>query len=118
MQFHPESVLTEGGHRLLATWLVTCGDPDAPARAEGLAPVVAGRLTSRTGSGRRGHRVRSAVGVAVGVGVAAVGSGGAIGHREGRPSSRAAGLLRARGLRITVPGSSSADLLLARLSDA
>ncbi len=40
VQFHPESVLTEGGHRLLATWLATCGDPDAPARAEGLAPVV------------------------------------------------------------------------------
>jgi para-aminobenzoate synthetase component 2 len=40
VQFHPESELTEGGHRLLATWLLTCGDPDAPARAEGLAPVV------------------------------------------------------------------------------
>jgi para-aminobenzoate synthetase component 2 len=40
VQFHPESVLTEGGHQLLATWLVACGDPDAPARAEGLAPVV------------------------------------------------------------------------------
>jgi para-aminobenzoate synthetase component 2 len=25
VQFHPESVLTEGGHRLLATWLTTCG---------------------------------------------------------------------------------------------
>jgi para-aminobenzoate synthetase component 2 len=40
VQFHPESVLTEGGHHLLATWLVACGDPGAPARAEGLAPVV------------------------------------------------------------------------------
>jgi len=40
VQFHPESVLTEGGHHLLANWLVTCGDPDAPARAEGLGPVV------------------------------------------------------------------------------
>ncbi|MDQ1642179.1 MAG: para-aminobenzoate synthetase component [Actinomycetota bacterium] len=40
VQFHPESVLTEGGHQLLANWLVTCGDDDAPARAEGLAPVV------------------------------------------------------------------------------
>ncbi|HEX6937614.1 MAG TPA: aminodeoxychorismate/anthranilate synthase component II [Actinomycetes bacterium] len=40
VQFHPESVLTEGGHRMLANWLVTCGDLDAPARAEGLAPVV------------------------------------------------------------------------------
>jgi para-aminobenzoate synthetase component 2 len=29
VQFHPESVLTEGGHRLLANWLATCGQPDA-----------------------------------------------------------------------------------------
>ena len=42
VQFHPESVLTEGGHRLLANWLVTCGDPGAPERSAGLAPVVAG----------------------------------------------------------------------------
>ena len=40
VQFHPESVLTEGGHQLLANWLVTCGDADAPRRATGLAPVV------------------------------------------------------------------------------
>src|SRR4051812_27063128 len=25
VQFHPESVLTEGGHRLLANWLAACG---------------------------------------------------------------------------------------------
>ena len=29
VQFHPESVLTEGGHRLLANWLETCGDKQA-----------------------------------------------------------------------------------------
>ena len=29
VQFHPESVLTQGGHRLLANWLETCGDNDA-----------------------------------------------------------------------------------------
>jgi para-aminobenzoate synthetase component 2 len=40
VQFHPESVLTEGGHALLANWLVVCGDADAPRRAAGLAPVV------------------------------------------------------------------------------
>jgi len=40
VQFHPESVLTEGGHRMLATWLTICGDPDAVARSAGLAPVV------------------------------------------------------------------------------
>ena len=39
VQFHPESVLTEGGHRMLATWLAVCGDPAAVARSEGLAPV-------------------------------------------------------------------------------
>jgi len=40
VQFHPESVLTQGGHHLLANWLVTCGDEDAPARAGGLAPAL------------------------------------------------------------------------------
>ncbi|HET6742359.1 MAG TPA: aminodeoxychorismate/anthranilate synthase component II [Kribbella sp.] len=40
VQFHPESVLTEGGHRMLANWLAICGDPDAVARSAGLAPVV------------------------------------------------------------------------------
>jgi para-aminobenzoate synthetase component 2 len=29
VQFHPESVLTEGGHRLLANWLETTGDNQA-----------------------------------------------------------------------------------------
>jgi para-aminobenzoate synthetase component II len=40
VQFHPESVLTQGGHRLLANWLQTCGLADAVARAEGLSPLV------------------------------------------------------------------------------
>jgi len=40
VQFHPESVLTEGGHRMLANWLEICGDPDAVARSAGMAPVV------------------------------------------------------------------------------
>lgn len=40
VQFHPESVLTEGGHRLLANWLTICGDTEAVARSAGLAPVV------------------------------------------------------------------------------
>jgi para-aminobenzoate synthetase component 2 len=40
VQFHPESVLTEGGHRLLANWLAVCGSDDAVARSEGLAPLV------------------------------------------------------------------------------
>ncbi|MFT4109661.1 aminodeoxychorismate/anthranilate synthase component II [Propionicimonas sp.] len=41
VQFHPESVLTEGGYQLLANWLVACGDTDAPRRAEGLTPLMA-----------------------------------------------------------------------------
>jgi para-aminobenzoate synthetase component 2 len=44
VQFHPESVLTEGGHRLLANWLVVCGDTDAVGRSAGLAPVVSGHV--------------------------------------------------------------------------
>jgi anthranilate synthase component 2 len=27
VQFHPESVLTEGGHRMLANWMASCGHP-------------------------------------------------------------------------------------------
>ncbi|EST27186.1 para-aminobenzoate synthase [Streptomycetaceae bacterium MP113-05] len=40
VQFHPESVLTEWGHRMLANWLTECGDPAAVERSAGLAPVV------------------------------------------------------------------------------
>lgn len=39
VQFHPESVLTEGGYRLLANWLEMCGDADAVARSERLHPL-------------------------------------------------------------------------------
>ena len=42
VQFHPESVLTEGGHRMLANWLAVCGDGEALERSQGLAPVVGG----------------------------------------------------------------------------
>ena len=40
VQFHPESVLTEGGHRMLANFLAMCGDDAAVARSEGLSPLV------------------------------------------------------------------------------
>ncbi|WP_337000794.1 MULTISPECIES: anthranilate synthase component II [unclassified Microbacterium] len=39
VQFHPESVLTEGGYRLLANWLELCGDDGAVARSERLHPL-------------------------------------------------------------------------------
>jgi para-aminobenzoate synthetase component 2 len=48
VQFHPESVLTQGGHRLLATWLATCGlapDPEALA----VAAAGAERLSAVAG---------------------------------------------------------------------
>jgi len=42
VQFHPESVLTEGGYRLLANWLASVGEADAVARAEHLHPLSRG----------------------------------------------------------------------------
>lgn len=39
VQFHPESVLTEGGYRLLANWLDLCGDADAVALSSNLHPL-------------------------------------------------------------------------------
>ncbi|MFS0853429.1 anthranilate synthase component II [Microbacterium sp. 179-I 3D4 NHS] len=40
VQFHPESVLTEGGYRLLANWLALVGNADAVARSERLHPLA------------------------------------------------------------------------------
>jgi len=40
VQFHPESVLTEHGHKMLGNWLVICGDAAARERSEPLSPVV------------------------------------------------------------------------------
>ena len=40
VQFHPESVLTEGGHTMLANWLAACGFPSALAKAPALAAEV------------------------------------------------------------------------------
>jgi para-aminobenzoate synthetase component 2 len=37
VQFHPESVLTESGHVMLANWLASCGDPSARDKAPALA---------------------------------------------------------------------------------
>jgi para-aminobenzoate synthetase component 2 len=36
VQFHPESVLTEGGHRMLANWLAQCGHPVPEQRVAAL----------------------------------------------------------------------------------
>ncbi|MHB1173190.1 MAG: anthranilate synthase component II [Lacisediminihabitans sp.] len=40
VQFHPESVLTEGGHLMLANWLAVAGLPSARDAARGLGPLV------------------------------------------------------------------------------
>jgi para-aminobenzoate synthetase component 2 len=36
VQFHPESVLTEGGHRMLANWLASAGHPVPAVRVDEL----------------------------------------------------------------------------------
>jgi para-aminobenzoate synthetase component II len=46
VQFHPESVLTQGGHRMLANWLAVCGDPAAGE----LVPELAARLERQRSS--------------------------------------------------------------------
>ncbi|NMD58416.1 MULTISPECIES: aminodeoxychorismate/anthranilate synthase component II [Tsukamurella] len=44
VQFHPESVLTQGGHRMLANWLAVCGLTVAEARVAELEQEVAAAL--------------------------------------------------------------------------
>lgn len=41
VQFHPESVLTEGGHRLLANWMDACGYPVPEPTVRALVAEVA-----------------------------------------------------------------------------
>ena len=43
VQFHPESVLTQAGHLMLANWLAACGDPGAL----GLAPALVEQTEAR-----------------------------------------------------------------------
>ncbi|MFD6525222.1 aminodeoxychorismate/anthranilate synthase component II [Isoptericola sp. NPDC060185] len=45
VQFHPESVLTEGGHRLLANWLEVCGERPSEALVSALEAEVAALVT-------------------------------------------------------------------------
>jgi para-aminobenzoate synthetase component 2 len=44
VQFHPESVLTQGGHRMLANWLTVCGMNVADGQVSILEAQVAAAL--------------------------------------------------------------------------
>ncbi|NMN95293.1 aminodeoxychorismate/anthranilate synthase component II [Antrihabitans stalactiti] len=44
VQFHPESVLTQGGHRMLANWLEVCGQAPPAALVDQLESEVAAAL--------------------------------------------------------------------------
>lgn len=57
VQFHPESVLTQGGHLMLANWLAECGHHAARDRAPDLAAEVEGlRLAAFTAGRKTRHR--------------------------------------------------------------
>jgi para-aminobenzoate synthetase component 2 len=49
VQFHPESVLTQGGHLMLANWLTACGLATARDRAPALAAEVESRRLAVVG---------------------------------------------------------------------
>ncbi|MEN8649764.1 aminodeoxychorismate/anthranilate synthase component II [Streptomyces sp. 21So2-11] len=57
VQFHPESVLTEHGHLMLANWLAQCGDPGAVERSAGLAPGWGLRCSNEAESSGKGKAV-------------------------------------------------------------
>jgi para-aminobenzoate synthetase component 2 len=48
VQFHPESILTEGGHRMLANWLALCGAAPAEALVDRLEREVADTVRAAT----------------------------------------------------------------------
>ena len=48
VQFHPESILTEGGHRILANWLGYCGEAPAESLVSRLEQEVADTIRQAT----------------------------------------------------------------------
>jgi para-aminobenzoate synthetase component II len=48
VQFHPESILTEGGHRMLANWLGYCGAAPAESLVRQLEDEVARAVSAAT----------------------------------------------------------------------
>jgi para-aminobenzoate synthetase component 2 len=53
VQFHPESILTEGGHRMLANWLGYCGQAPAESLVRGLEQEVADTVRHAIGGQER-----------------------------------------------------------------
>jgi len=54
VQFHPESILTEGGHRMLANWLGICGAPPREQLVSLLEREVAETVRAATSGARAG----------------------------------------------------------------
>ncbi len=50
VQFHPESILTEGGHRMLANWLGVCGAAPDEALVSGLEQDLAATVRDAVGA--------------------------------------------------------------------
>lgn len=48
VQFHPESILTEGGHRMLANWLAACGEAPEETLVRRLETEVADAVAAAT----------------------------------------------------------------------
>ena len=107
VQFHPEAVLTAGGHRLLANWLASCGlgagvwrpcrpPPWPPATGGGrLAAVPAHGLQARTARRPEPELVR----LAVGRGARPPGQPGSGDRRAGHGRDRRRGRRRGGGWR-------------------
>jgi para-aminobenzoate synthetase component 2 len=59
VQFHPESILTQGGHRMLANWLAVCGVESEDALIDELEAQVASAAGSPAPRGRHSRSVTS-----------------------------------------------------------
>ena len=64
VQFHPESILTEGGHRMLANWLGYCGQAPAETLVHRLEQEVADTVRHASAARDRLRRADAATGIA------------------------------------------------------
>ncbi|OBF23125.1 aminodeoxychorismate/anthranilate synthase component II [Mycobacterium sp. ACS4331] len=60
VQFHPESILTEGGHRMLANWLGFCGEAPPESLVRRLETEVADAVAAATNRPTTRSSARSA----------------------------------------------------------